>query len=188
MCRDCQGLSPTCVQAFISQGQESVGLNSTQHGDIICVPDPWNQKTGALLGNSSAHRPDVSLTAAARTQASTWEWPMSSRVPSTDMPRLVTASLPDARSEPAAGHIDTDTSRTGSETSSTSDSIETPFSTKISNQSKDTMGNGLLGFPGASSATHMLTIPNLGSKVLTLTQTITTLLTTTLPSVETKNK
>lgn len=157
-CRDCDGLSPTCIQASISQGQESAGLDSMQNGKITCMPDTWNQKAGALSGNSSVQRPEALPTAAARTQANT------------DIPALVTAS----------------TSRIGSQSSSTSQSSETQLSTMASDQSERQTDNGILGFPGVSSATRMLTISGFGS-VITLTRTITTILTTSVPSADTKN-
>jgi hypothetical protein len=84
--------------------------------------------------------------------------------------------------------VDTSTSRTSSQISSMSQSIETQFSTKTSDQSKDKTDNGIFGFPGVSSATRLLTMPGFSSKVLTLTRTITTLLTTTVPSADTKDE
>jgi hypothetical protein len=136
VCRDCEGLLPTCIQAIISQGQASADLSSTQNGNIICVPDTRN--TGVLSGNSSVHRPGLSL---APTQASGWDWPISSRISVTNMPHGITPSFPDATSELAAG--DTSTSRTGTQTLSTTQSIETQFNTKTSDQSKE--GDGIFG-------------------------------------------
>jgi hypothetical protein len=51
----CDGLSPTCVQPVISEDQEIAGLNIMQNGNIICVPDTWNQKAGSHSGNSLVH-------------------------------------------------------------------------------------------------------------------------------------
>ena len=96
-------------------------------------------------------------------------------------------SFLDVTSNLAAGHGDTSTSRTGTQTLSTTHSIETQLNTKTAGQSNEKTGDGIFGFPGVSSATRMLTIPGFGSKVLTFTRTITTLLTTTVPSADTND-
>lgn len=157
-CRDCDGLSPTCIQAVISQGQASAGLESWQNGNVTCMPDTWNQKAGTVPQNSSVQRPEVLTTAAARTQANT------------DMSALVTAS----------------TSRIDSQSSSTSQSFETQPNTMASDQSGRHTDNGILGFLGVSSATRKLTIPGVGS-VITLTRTITTILDTSVTSADTSS-
>ena len=94
----------------------------------------------------------------------------------------MTPLFPDVTSNLAAGNGDTSTSRTSTQTLSTTQSIETQFNTKTSDQSNDKTGDGIFGFPGVSSASRI--IPDFGSKVLTFTRTITTLLTTTVPSAD----
>lgn len=187
--RDCDGLSPTCVQARIIQGRADEGLEARQNGSIICMPsNAWNQTARATCAQSAstaseAPTADTTLSSTAtglggpNTNVSASSNHSSQFSTNMSSPTSVFSPQPN----PATTDLRTDASGTWP-TSSTVLNTDTQISTKASDQLGASTENSILGFPGVSSATRRLTIPNFSSTVLTLTRTVTTLLTTTVPS------
>lgn len=149
----------------------------------------WNQTAGATCAETTstasgatALDPTQSPTVTGLIQGTNTTVTVSDPPPQFSTNMSSSSTSDSAQPNPGTSDLRTDTSGTWLTTSSTILSTDAQISTKSSGQLGASTENSILGFPGVSSATRRLTIPTFSSTVLTLTRTVTTLLTTTVPS------